>query len=72
MQDDPIVIAGMARTAMGGFQGDRERTLPRLGLLRKKNAAILFMTVCAMSISPVLDRPNNIVISWPSLSHLIF
>ena len=32
MQDDPIVIAGMARTAMGGFQGDlKDVPAPQLG-----------------------------------------
>jgi acetyl-CoA C-acetyltransferase len=32
MQDDPVVIAGMARTAMGGFQGDlKDVAAPTLG-----------------------------------------
>jgi acetyl-CoA C-acetyltransferase len=32
MQDDPVVIAGMARTAIGGFQGDfKEVAAPQLG-----------------------------------------
>ena len=32
MQDDPIVIAGMARTAMGGFQRDlKDVAAPQLG-----------------------------------------
>ena len=32
MQEDPVVIAGMARTAMGGFQGDlKDVAAPQLG-----------------------------------------
>jgi acetyl-CoA C-acetyltransferase len=39
MQDDPIVIAGMARTAMGGFQGDlKDVAAPQLGAVAIKAA----------------------------------
>ncbi len=32
MQNDPVVIVGAARTAMGGFQGDfKNVTAPALG-----------------------------------------
>ncbi len=39
MQEDPVVIAGMARTAMGGFQGDlKDVAAPQLGATAIKAA----------------------------------
>jgi acetyl-CoA C-acetyltransferase len=41
MQDDPIVIAGMARTAMGGFQGElKDVPAPQLGAVAIRAAVV--------------------------------
>ena len=39
MQDDPVVIVSMARTPMGGFQGElKDKTAPELGAVAIKGA----------------------------------
>ncbi|MEA2757347.1 MAG: acetyl-CoA C-acetyltransferase [Aliidongia sp.] len=54
MQDDPIVIAGMARTAMGGFQGDlKDVAAPQLGAVAIK-AAVARASLAGNDIDEVI------------------